>query len=221
VSAQQRPPKTNGLRGWFSMLTIGAIVVSAGLAVGLVAGVTWEEPGLVIGWLTGETDGIEWGIDEREVAESTRILDGVLANEGPNGLRDVAAAPPLGGSAFEATPSGGRPSQPTSTNVIRKDSQSASSPPPVHPDSRQTAVTTSETGKFAVQVGAFAERGGAEKLSASLRKAGYKVYLSDSRQGARWRVRVGPHANRAAAENTAKRLEAKQRLKTWVLREDS
>jgi len=213
VSAERRPSKESGLRGWFSILTVGAIVVSAGLALGLVAGVTWEEPGLVIGWLAGETDGIKWGIDERGVAES-RLPDGVLAMD--EEAIDVAAPPPLGDRAIDANPSRGRASPPTSSGVDRPKSD-----PLVRRDSRQATFKGPETGKFSVQVGAFSERGGADELSASLRKAGYNVYLSDSRQGARWRVRVGPHSTRTAAENTAKRLEATQQLPTWVLREES
>ena len=79
----------------------------------------------------------------------------------------------------------------------------------------------SSSGKFSVQVGAFADRAGADGLSASLRSAGYSVYLSDSRQGARWRVRVGPHRTREGAERTAERLKSVQQLPTWVLSEDS
>lgn len=224
MSAGRRPSKGGGRSGWFSALTVGTIVVSAGLAVGIVAGVTWEEPGLVIGWLTGETDGIEWGIDEREVAESSRIPDGVLADGvaapagNPIEVPDVGAPPPLGDQTTGDGPPRDRASSPKPSAVVPRQSL----PAPSRPRTRQSgSAKVAETGKFSVQVGAFAERGGADELSASLRRAGYPVYLSDSRQGARWRVRVGPHSTREAADDTAKRLKAKQQLPTWVLREDS
>ncbi len=209
------------------MLTLGAIVVSAGLAVGIVAGVTWEEPGLVFGWLSGETDGIKWGLAERDIAESSPIPDGVLAPDeelvptaGLIRVIDVAAPPPLAGRTVDAHRSGASATAPTSPVVVRPKFQPASSRPSDGQDEQESAKIA-ETGDFSVQVGAFSEREGADELSASLRRAGYPVYLSDSKQGARWRVRVGPHTTRAAAENTAKRLEASQKLPTWVLREDS
>ena len=77
-------------------------------------------------------------------------------------------------------------------------------------------------GRFAVQVGAFAESGTAERLAGSLRAKGYGVYVSPgARAGdARWRVRVGPHASREDAERSARRLKAEEKLPTWVLDED-
>jgi cell division septation protein DedD len=196
------------------MLAVGAIVVSAGFAVGIVAGVAWEEPGLVISWLTGETDSIvEWGVDERGVAGSSGIPDGAQAE-----VPDVASPPPLGGRKVDASQSGDGDAPPASTAVVRPKTQPALSRVP---DRQEASAKIVETGRFSVQVGAFAERTSADELAESLRRAGYLVYLSDSQQGARWRVRIGPHSTRADAEHTAKRLEASQQLPTWVLREDS
>jgi cell division septation protein DedD len=72
-----------------------------------------------------------------------------------------------------------------------------------------------------VQVGAFAESGAAEALAASLRAKGYPVYVSPGAGAgeARWRVRVGPLADRGAAERTAEALRRQERLPTWVLSE--
>lgn len=220
MSAERSPAKRRKRIGWVSMLTIGTIVVAAGFAVGIVAGVTWEEPGLVIGWLAGETDGIEWAVDGHEVSESSRIPDGALPDPALAGIPDVAAAPPLGGRKAATPPAADRDTPPPSTSVVRKKAQPRA-PLPGVAARREVSSTTAETGRFSVQVGAFADRGAAGELSERLRKAGFPTYLSDSRQGARWRVRVGPHPTREAAESTAKRLEQSQQLPTWVLREDS
>lgn len=206
---------------WVSMLAVGTIVVAAGFAVGIVAGVTWEEPGLVIGWLTGETDGIEWSADSGNVAELERSPES-------EAIPDVAAPPPLGMRNGDATPAADRHVAIPEAWPPEDDSHApapaavaASRPTPPAPAAPARPAAAAKTGKFSVQVGAFADRAAADELSASLRKAGYSVYLSDSQRGARWRVRVGPHRTREAAEITAKRLEAKQQLPTWVLSEDS
>jgi cell division septation protein DedD len=225
VSAERRPSKGQGKIRWISTLTIGTIVVAAGLAVGIVVGVTWEEPGLVFGWVSGDTDGIQWGVEDPSIAGSIPTPDEALATR-ENGATEleriqvpgVAAPPPPSETKPVARPTRDRDTPPPSTAVVRPKSKPAPSRSPVRQDPAQTA---DETGPFSVQVGAFADKAGADELSASLQRAGYPVYLSDSQQGARWRVRVGPHPSRAEAEVTAKRLEASQKLPTWVLRDDS
>ena len=64
------------------MLTIGAIVVSAGLAVGLVAGVTWEEPGLVISYFLGDSQDVVWRdtADAELPAAASASLNAVYAS---------------------------------------------------------------------------------------------------------------------------------------------
>ena len=77
-------------------------------------------------------------------------------------------------------------------------------------------------GRFLVQVGAFAERGGADRLAGRLQEKGYSVGVSADPAGSgRWRVRVGPQATREEGERTAGRLEREERLPTWVLEEAS
>ncbi len=59
------------------------------------------------------------------------------------------------------------------------------------------------TGRFYVQVGAFARKENADALSAALRQQGYgvRVYFSD--QVGYWRVQVGPYASLKRAESAA------------------
>jgi DedD protein len=48
-------------RGWlFSVLGL-ALVAIPGFALGLFAGVLWEDPGLILGDLAGDTDEVAWG----------------------------------------------------------------------------------------------------------------------------------------------------------------
>jgi len=74
-------------------------------------------------------------------------------------------------------------------------------------------------GRFLVQVGAFGERAGAERLAAALRQKGYEVIVSDEPGAARWRVRVGPLASREEGERAASRLQREEKLPTWILEE--
>ncbi len=192
-------------RGWFSMLAIGVLVTSAGFAIGMVAGISWEDPRLLLRHLTGDTDGIEWAGDrpEGEAAEA------IAEREATAKLPDVAAPAPLGPSL----------SGPAKTNAIRGARETSRL-------TERAAARGPEGGGFAVQVGAFSQRESAVKLVESLRAHGYRVYLSAieaSETGVTlWRVRVGPMATREDAERTARQLENRENLPTaWVLSEES
>jgi len=72
---------------------------------------------------------------------------------------------------------------------------------------------------WSVQLGSFASKGNAERLEHQLQgRAGAPVYLSASGSGAslRYRVRVGPLADRAAAERAAGKLRAAGHAATVV-----
>ncbi|MEP6546007.1 MAG: SPOR domain-containing protein [Gammaproteobacteria bacterium] len=63
---------------------------------------------------------------------------------------------------------------------------------------------------WAVQLGSFANRANADKLGRQLKSQGFMVYVSSSGSGpaARYRVRVGPMADRGAAAQTVAKLKA-------------
>ncbi len=206
MSGPKRRPGARVGAGWIAASAVALIVTSAGFAVGIFAGLTWEEPGLVIGWLSGDTDGIEWRAETAGEPES-------IAAEAAK-PPDVAAPPPLGAGDEKLPPA----------PVVRAapEKRKNSRPPAPPAPSVASVRTPAAPGEaFAVQVGAFAERSAADVLVSSLRSAGFPVYLSAGESGARWRVRVGPHSTRAAAENAAARLKSEQKLPTWVLSEDS
>jgi DedD protein len=62
-----------------------------------------------------------------------------------------------------------------------------------------------------IQVGSFASRENAERLARDLKSKGFAASVSESRGGGRnlYRVRVGPEADRAAAQAVLSRLRAR------------
>jgi cell division septation protein DedD len=185
-----RPSRPRG--PWQAIFTAGALVLVAipGFALGLMAGLAWEEPGLLASHLLGRTREVIWAGRGEEPAAA----DPAAAEEA---ALPAVAAPP----APEAV-----------------------APPPAPGPARQPAppAAPAPKGRFAVQVGAFAESQGAERLAEDLRAKGFPVYVSPGAAagGPRWRVRVGPHATREQAERAADRLERQEKLPTWVLDED-
>jgi cell division septation protein DedD len=79
-------------------------------------------------------------------------------------------------------------------------------PTKAHP---AAAASTSESG-WAVQLGVFASRENAERLALEVRVKGFKASVSPVTSGSRklYRVRVGPTADRAAAQELQGRLKA-------------
>ena len=71
---------------------------------------------------------------------------------------------------------------------------------------------------WAVQLGSFASRANADKLLQQLKAQGLTVYLSSggSGQGLRYRVRIGPLADRDTAERTAAKLKSLGHVSTIV-----
>ncbi|MBW2543505.1 MAG: SPOR domain-containing protein [Deltaproteobacteria bacterium] len=193
--------ESSGRHGWPAAIAVVSLVVAAGFGIGVVAGITWEEPGLVVGYLTGQTEGVEWS-----VAADDPEADDLAAGEAVSEPPSVAAAPPLG---LREVPDA------ASSERARSEVSAAPAPKAV------TAAAQPATG-FAVQVGAFSDQSAAKKLADSLRARGYAVYLAPTEGSpTSWRVRVGPVATRPEAENTARRLEKAEKLPTWVLGEGS
>lgn len=184
--------------GWIATLLGTAVLVVGGFALGLVAGVVSEEPGLVVDYVSGQTDRVEWSPDAESPLTSP------------------------GGGVAPAEP---RPDEPP---ILRKAEARAPAPTP-EPTPAPPAAPAVASGPpaggraaisgFAVQVGAFAENGAAERIARDLRGKGFPVYVtpSDGSQSGRWRVRVGPVDSRKEADQLAMRLKTEERLPTWVL----
>lgn len=81
-------------------------------------------------------------------------------------------------------------------------------PPVVAPRSAQPSVSAG----YAVQVGSFSSKANADRLVGELRKQGFAAFLSATPAPKRlYRVRVGPVADRPAAEGLATRLASFER----------
>jgi cell division septation protein DedD len=179
------------------------VLIVAGFGVGMVAGVAWEDPGLIFAYLTGETEEVAWS-DSQEVASD------FLAE-----ARTRTAQP--------------GPERAVDPQLRREAANAPAAPPPKAPPSEAPApsapapVAAPPTGSVAVQVGAFESSEAAERLASSLRSKGFPVYVSPGTKSgsARWRVRVGPLATRSEAEATATRLKKSEKLPTWILNEDA
>jgi hypothetical protein len=161
---------------WLATAGTLVLLVAVGFGVGIVAGILWEEPRLVLAHFTGGTTEITWTADSQG--------------------RIVAPVQPEP-EAVEPSQEGG-------------------------PAVELPAVAAAPPGHVAIQVGAFAESAAAEKLADKLRSRGYSVYVTPAARSdaPRWRVRVGPLADRKKAERVAARLKAEEKLPTWVLDED-
>ncbi len=72
-----------------------------------------------------------------------------------------------------------------------------------------SAPEAAATERLVVQVGAFAEAGGARDVRNKLDRAGIKTYtqVAKTANGERTRVRLGPFANRTEAERAAERVK--------------
>jgi DedD protein len=109
----------------------------------------------------------------------------------------VVDEPASGQPAESATPAnpGGEPQAAATRPADR-------APNPSPPD------VVAQTPAWAVQLGAFSNRGKAEQLVADLRKRRYAAFLLEYRASGQvlYRVRVGPEQDRARAEQIAARL---------------
>jgi DedD protein len=93
--------------------------------------------------------------------------------------------------------------------------ETVASPPQARPEpdtkvAEAKPKAESTTGMWAVQLGSFSSQANAEKLAGGLRKKGFAAFLSklDTDKGRLHRVRIGPQADRPAAEAVAKKLKA-------------
>ena len=177
---------------WLAALLGLAFLVVAGFGVGMLAGVAWEDPGLIFAYVTGETEEVAWeGSPDAapdvaaRASEPERLVD-------PQLRRNAAIAP-------DATP------------PVEK---ARPAPPPVAaaPAGKLAIqVGAFESSEAAERLAKSLEGKGFPVYVSPGTKAGK----------ARWRVRVGPLATREAAEATAERLKKSQKLPTWILNEDA
>jgi DedD protein len=118
----------------------------------------------------------------------------------------AASAVPNAGDAAHSSPEAPAPAAATPATA-----PAALENAPAHPTSLATARKPANSGhSWAVQLGSFASRENADKLAHQLKAQGFAVYISPSGSGAssRYRVRVGPMADRGAATQTVAKLKS-------------
>jgi DedD protein len=73
----------------------------------------------------------------------------------------------------------------------------------------KTIDTAAGSGRFVVQVGAFAEEAKARQAQQKLERAGLKNYrqVAETDEGKRIRVRAGPFASRSEADKAAEKIK--------------
>lgn len=197
--------------GWIGMLLALTLLLAVGFLGGAFAGFLWEEPRLVLAYLTGRTEPVEWSdAGSREsVAAAPDALPSVelpsVSEAAPDPAPEsVAKAPPEPEAESAPAPTAPAP------KVVAKPA-----PEPALP------AVAAAPGRFSVQVGAFGESGPAEQLAKRLRSRGYESYVVPATASgpATWRVRVGRVAARAQAEKLAAKLAKGEKLPTWVIDE--
>lgn len=201
-----RSAKRASSPSWLASLMGAVFLISAGFMLGLIVGVVKEEPELVMGHLGGQSEEVLWSEQEAEF-----------------GTPDVAARGPQFDlpeelAAYETRAEGDLGSEAPTTAAEYTAPQLFEGVPPV-PLAKAPAPHSTRSQGFSVQVGAFAESEPAELIADDLRSKDFSVYVTPSagsRDG-RWRVRVGPMATRAEAEDVAQQLKTRERLPTWVV----
>jgi DedD protein len=117
-------------------------------------------------------------------------------NQTPPAPIQTAPAPALVPSRPQPAPSR---AQPTPVETL-----------PPAPRSVMTAVKPATAGAWAVQLGSFAHRANADKLAHQLKAQGFSVYVVSGGSGAsvRYRVRIGPMADRGSAAQARLKLKS-------------
>ena len=128
-----------------------------------------------------------------------------------------ATAPAQKPVATPSAPPAPKPSSPTSAPATRTDTPkpphaavAAPKPSGTHSAAAANTVTRSGSGAWAVQLGVFRSRENAERLALEVRVKGFKASVSPFSSGHSklYRVRVGPTADRAGAQELQGRLKA-------------
>jgi cell division septation protein DedD len=116
-------------------------------------------------------------------------------------------------AAPEAAPADARQEEstpPAAPEAAAPQKPAAAKPAPAKPAPSVSAARAQSTGQWWAQLGSFASRDNAERLSRELRAAGYSVNLARVHAAGKelYRVRAGPEPSREAATSLQARLAA-------------
>jgi DedD protein len=141
------------------------------------------------------------------------------------------ALPPPAGAASEANPSSAgrgyydqlmsdKPPAETVTSADERPVPTPAPPPPARVEPPPAAPPPATAGGWVVQVTALRQRQEAAAIATRLAGRGYKAFVLDPQPGSTslYRVRVGPFAERAEADETVKRLTREEQFNPWISR---
>ncbi len=133
--------------------------------------------------------------DDKVVAVDTRAPSTFEAREAKPG--EVQTAAPTASA------------KPTSAAPAPESKPAAATAKPAAVEGSAQSVTTSPGGRFNVNLGIYADQGHADALVVKLKKEGFAAYSesADYQGKPAHRVRVGPYADRAAAESARLRIK--------------
>lgn len=191
--------------GWLATLLGAMVLVVLGFGLGLVTGAAYEEPKLVAEHLAGRTVNVALPTE----VEAPAARPAPVAVPAPTPPPAAEPARPLGEPLRAAAPPAKRSEPPNRAPASQ--ARRPAAPPPV------AAAPAPRKDGYRIQVGAFGDLAGAQKLRDELRAAGHPTEIQERGTGARFKVRVGPLGTRAEAEGLAKQLESRRKLPTWIL----
>lgn len=132
------------------------------------------------------------------------------ANTAPESVKKIDK-PPATPSAQTASKAPASPAPAASTSKVAGDAEAARALALLNGKSlpSDSKNVNDVTGRFIVQVGAFADSARAQQVRNQLEKAGLKTYthVADTAEGKRIRVRLGPFSTRADADKAASRAK--------------
>jgi cell division septation protein DedD len=167
-----------------------SLLAIPGFGLGLLAGVAWEDPGLLMSYVAGGTENVGWG---------------PAVDQPPDVAAPAPASPPSTTAQRSATR---KPAERSGAGAQRGEAERSSSKPA--PEGRfSVQVGAFAEGRAAEDLAATLRGKGYQAHVSAGAGAG----------STRWRVRVGPLLSRQAADRAATRLKAEERLPTWVVDE--
>ena len=194
------------------------LLVALGFGAGVLIGVIFEEPELLVGHLRGEGESVSLAIvqpeSETDEGDAQSADPGRPLEEVDSQLRIQSAQARRLGLQRETGESGAailsRVAAAVQPNARTGDLEAAAA--------SASTRGVDDSGEWAIQVGAFADRAVARRLAESLEAKDYPVELIAS-QGAtkRWRVRVQPVRGESKARGIANQLKRDERLPTWMI----
>lgn len=222
-----QPTRTSKKRRsvWLPLVGGGALLCLLGFGLGVLIGVLFEEPNLLVGHMAGDSQEVRLESAAPSEANPVETKREAPSEPAPVAPRDanreeeiVAKAEPPGTLESRVLDAS------TQNSVALRDTMSGAAKGALLPAvsaAKPEAGTATPTEKFVIQVGAFSNDAQAAEMVKRLQGKGYDSFVASGEGGgdARWRVRVGPFKSRDIAEQTATKLKQQEKLPTWILAE--